>query len=96
MAKNESTKSKAELYREERKARIANAAKKNAKSIEKRNSFAKSARKIVAIVLAVAIVGGIAWSTVDHFGIVERFATALTVGDEKITAAQYGYYYSSQ
>lgn len=96
MAKNESTKSKAEVYREERKARIANAAKKNAKSIEKRNSFAKLAKKAVAIILAVVIVGGIAWKTVDEFGVIERFATALTIGDEKITAAQFSYYYSSQ
>ena len=96
MAKNESTKSKAEVYREERKARIANAAKKNAKSIEKRNSFAKIAKKAVAIVLAVAIVGGIAWKTIDELGVIERFATAVTIGDEKITAAQFNYYYSSQ
>lgn len=96
MAKNESTKSKAEVYREERKARIANAAKKNAKSIEKRNSFAKIAKKAVAIVLAVAIVGGIAWTAIDEFGVIERFATAVTIGDEKISASQFSYYYSSQ
>ncbi|MBQ2904196.1 MAG: peptidylprolyl isomerase [Clostridia bacterium] len=96
MAKNESTKSKAEVYREERKARIANAAKKNAKSIEKRNSFAKIAKKAVAIILAVAIVGGIAWKTIDELGVIERFATAVTIGDEKISAAQFNYYFSSQ
>lgn len=96
MAKNESTKSKAEVYREERKARIANAAKKNAKSIEKRNSFAKIAKKAVAIILAVAIIGGIAWKTIDEIGVIERIATAVTIGDEKITAAQFNYYYSSQ
>ncbi len=96
MAKNESTKSKAEVYREERKARIAKAAKKNAKSIEKRGSAAKIAKKVVAIVLAVAIVGGVAWKTIDELGVVERFATALTIGDEKITAAQFNYYYSTQ
>lgn len=96
MAKNESTKSKAEVYREERKARIAKAAKKNAKSIEKRNSAAKIAKKVIAIVLAVAIVGGVAWKTIDEFGVIERFATALTIGNDKVTAAQFNYYYSSQ
>lgn len=96
MAKNESSKSKAEIYREERKARIANAAKKNAKSIEKRNSFAKIAKKAIAIILAVAIVGGIAWKTIDSLGVIEKFATAVTVGDEKISAAQFNYYYSTQ
>ncbi len=96
MAKNESSKSKAEVYREERKARIAKAAKKNAKSIEKRNTAVKMAKKVVAIVLAVAIVGAIAWKTIDSLGVVERFATAVTVGDEKISAAQFNYYYSTQ
>lgn len=96
MAKNESSKSKAEIYREERKARIAKAAKKNAKSIEKRTSFAKIAKKAVAIVLAVVIVGAIAWKTIDSLGVVEKFATAVTIGDEKISAAQFNYYYSTQ
>ena len=96
MAKNESSKSKAEVYREERKARIAKAAKKNSKSIEKRGTAAKIAKKAIAIVLAVAIVGGIAWKTIDTLGVVEKFATAVTIGDEKISAAQFNYYYSSQ
>ena len=96
MAKNESSKSKAEVYREERKARIAKAAKKNTKSIEKRNTAVKLVKKAVAIVLVVAIVGAIAWKTIDSLGVVERFATAVTIGDEKISAAQFNYYYSSQ
>ncbi|MBQ8015786.1 MAG: hypothetical protein IJ264_06345 [Clostridia bacterium] len=96
MAKNESSKSKAEIYREERKARIAKAAKQNAKSIEKRTTAAKIAKKVVAIVLAVAIVGGIAWKLVDELGVIERFATAVEIGDTKISAAEYNYYYSAQ
>ena len=40
VAKNE--KSKAELYREERKERIAAAAKKNAKKNDKKNKFVKN------------------------------------------------------
>ena len=96
MAKNESSKSKAEVYREERKARIAKAAKQNAKSIEKRGAAAKIIKKVVAVVLAVAIVGGIAWKLIDDLGVVERLATAVTVGDQKVTAAQFNYYYSSQ
>lgn len=96
MAKNESSKSKAEVYREERKARIAKAAKQNAKSIEKRNAFSKVAKKVISIVLVVAIVCGIAWKFVDSFGLVERFATAVTVGDTKVTAAHFNYFYVSQ
>ena len=96
MAKNESSMSKAEIYREERKARIAKAAKQNAKSIEKRNTFTKLAKKVIAIVLVVAIVGGLAWKVVDGLGVIEKFATALEIGDTKISAAEYNYYYSSQ
>ncbi len=96
MAKNESSMSKAEVYREERKARIAKAAKKNAKSIEKRTAAASILKKVVAIVLAVAIVGGIAWKIVDSLGIIERAVTAVNIGDDKITAAQFNYYYTAQ
>ncbi len=96
MAKNESTKSKAEIYREERKARIAKAAKQNAKSIEKRTAFAKIAKKVVAIALVVAIVGGIGWALIDNLGVVEKYTTALTVGDTKVSTAEFNYYYSMQ
>ncbi|MBR3819941.1 MAG: peptidylprolyl isomerase [Clostridia bacterium] len=96
MAKNESSKSKAEVYREERKARIAKAAKKNAKSIEKRTAAADILKKVVAVVLAVAIVGGIAWKIVDSLGVIERAVTAVNIGDDKITAAQFNYYYTAQ
>lgn len=96
MAKNETTKSKAEIYREERKARIAKAAKQNAKSIEKRTTLAKVAKKVVAIVLVVAIVGGIGWALIDNLGVVEKYTTALKVGDTKVSTAEFNYYYSMQ
>ena len=96
MAKNESSMSKAEVYREERKARIAKAAKKNAKSIEKRTTAAGILKKVVAIVLAVAIVGGIAWKIVDSLGVIEKAVTAVNIGNDKITAAQFNYYYTAQ
>lgn len=94
MAKNESAKSKAEIYREERKERLAKAAKKNAKNVKARNLAVAVAKKAVAILLVVAVIGGIGWFIVDHFGINKKYATALTVGDEKINVAQYEYYYS--
>ncbi len=94
MAKNESPKSKAELYREERKARIAKAAKKNAKSIEKRTTAIGIIKKVVAIVLAVAIVGFAGFKILESTGIIDRAATALTVGDTKVSVAQFNYYYS--
>ncbi len=94
MAKNESSKSKAELYREERKARIAKAAKQNAKSIEKRTTAVSIIKKVVAIVLVVAIVGFAGFKIIDSTGIIDRAATALTVGETKVSVAQFNYYYS--
>ena len=96
MAKNESSKSKAEVYREERKARIAKAAKQNAKGIQKRSAAANILKKVVAVVLAVAIVGGVAWKIVDNLGLIEKMVTAVNIGDTKISAAEFNYYYSAQ
>lgn len=94
MAKNESAKSKAEIYREERKERLAKAAKKNAKNIKARTTAINIAKKIAAVLVVVAVVAGIGWFVVDHFGIDRKLRTALTVGDTKVTVAQYDYYYS--
>ena len=96
MAKNESSKSKAEIYREERKERIAKANKKNAKSIEKRNNAAKIAKKVIAVAVVVAIVLGIGWKFVDSFGLIEKATTAMTVGSDKISTAEFAYYYNAQ
>ncbi len=95
MAKNESSKSKAEIYREERKARIAKAAKQNAKSIEKRTTATNIIKKVVAIVLAVVIVGFAGFKIVESTGLVNRLATAVEIGDTKVSAAEYNYYYIS-
>ncbi len=94
MAKNESSKSKAELYREERKERLAKAAKKNAKNVKSRTVAVNIIKKAAAVLVVVAIVAGLGWALVDHFGIVEKYSTALTVGETKVTVAQYNYYYA--
>lgn len=94
MAKNESSKSKAELYREERKERLAKAAKKNAKNVKSRTVAVGIVKKLAAIIVAVAIVAGLGWAVVDHFGIVEKYSEALTVGDTSVSVAEYNYYYS--
>ena len=52
-------KSKAEQYRDERKARIAKSAKKNAHSMEKRNTVKKITGKVISIVHCAVIVLGI-------------------------------------
>lgn len=92
MAKQEKT--AAELYREERKARIAKAAKKNAKKQHK-VILTKGMKKAIAAVVVLAIVAGIGAFSVSNSGVLERGKTAFYVGDVEVTAPEYGYYYSS-
>jgi hypothetical protein len=92
MAKQEKT--AAELYREERKARIAKAAKKNAKKSHK-VILSKGMKKAIAAVVVLAIVAGIGAFSVMNSGMLERGKTAFNVGDVEVTAPEYGFYYSS-
>lgn len=94
MAKSDTSKSKAEAYREERKERIAKSAKKNAKSIDKRKKVGGVAKKVVAIVIAVAIVLGGVWFVIDKLGVIDRLTTAAKIGDYKLSSAEFNYYYT--
>ena len=93
MAKNENAKSKAEIYREERKERLAKAAKKNATNAKSRKTAVSAAKKAVAALLIIAILGGIAYGIDSAFGFSNNWKTALVVGDEKVSVAQFNYYY---
>lgn len=93
MAKNENAKSKAEIYREERKERLAKAAKKNATNAKARKTAVSVVKKVVAAVIIVAILGGIAYGADSTFGFSNNWKTAMTVGEEKISVAQFNYYY---
>lgn len=93
MAKNENAKSKAEIYREERKERLAKAAKKNATNSKSRKAALSIGKKVIAAVLIVAILGGIAYGIDSVFGFSNNWKTALTVGEHKVSVAQFNYYY---
>ncbi len=87
-------KSKAEQYRDERKARIAEAAKKNAKNMEKKNTAKKAASKIISIILAAAIALGAVGVVLNYYGTFERMLSIGGIGEEqKVSAAEYEYYY---
>ena len=92
MAKTEKT--AAELYREERKARLAKSAKKNAKKSISSNA-SKVAGRVITAVLVIALVAGLSAVVVNQSGILPRSKTAFTVGEEKVTEAEYAYYYLS-
>ncbi len=91
MAKQE--KSKAEQYREERKARLQKAAKRNKKKPISPDT-SKKIGKAIGIIVIVAIVAAICAFAVNYTGVIEKNTTAITVGEEKISQAEYGYYYN--
>ncbi len=89
-------KSKAEQYRDERKARIAEAAKKNAKDMQKKNAAQNAVKKVISLVLTVAIALGACGLILDYYGTWERMIKIGGVGEEiKVSAAEYEYYYMS-
>lgn len=87
-------KSAAELYREERKQRIAKAAKRNSKK-HMSDKTQKSIVSVIAVLIAVAIVGAIAGGIVKNKGVFERNKVIMTVGDTEIDKYEYAYYYST-
>lgn len=87
-------KSAAELYRQERKERLAKAAKKN--STKSHNVvLTKKSKTAIAIVLVVALVAGIVGFSISNSGMLERGKVAFKVGDTEVTMAEYSYYYNS-
>ncbi len=89
-------KSKAELYRQERKERIAGAAKKNAKRSRKHPNAGKAIGRVIGIVLVVAVIAGAAFGILKSAGVFARMQTALTIGEDKVSVAEYGYMYYMQ
>lgn len=90
---NKNEKSQAELYREERKARQAKVAKKREKKSPKRLAMEQKLVKAIPIVIAaVAVICAAGWF-LNFMGVPQRMTTVMTVGDTKVSQAQYTYYY---
>lgn len=92
MAKKEM--SSAEAYRQERKERLAKAAKQNQKKSHN-IVLSKKARTAIAVVVVLAIVAGIAGFAVSNSGVLERGKVAFKAGETEVTMAEYSYYYNS-
>ncbi len=91
MANNE-IKTNAEIYREQRKARLAKAAKKRKSG--KGDKVVRTLVKVICILLAIGIVlFGAGKMLTDVFGVPQRLLPAATYNGEKISAAEYNYYY---
>ena len=91
MAKQE--KSAAELYREERKARLAKAAKKNSK---KRNKIIwnKKNKSVATVAFVLAIVMGLTAIVLNSLGMFERNKKMMTVGGAEVDKYEVVYYSS--
>ena len=92
---NNNNKSQAEIYREERKARLAKEAAKKAKKSPKLSRTKKIAGKVIAIVLAVVLVIGAVGGALNFFGVPQKIIK-VKAGDNKeysFTLAEFNYYY---
>lgn len=90
----ENNKTQAEIYREERKERLAKAAAKQARKSPKISKTKKVIGKVIAIVIAVAIGLGAIGGILNFFGAPQK-ALKVTIGDTdyKFSVAEYNYYY---
>ncbi len=90
----ENNKTQAELYREERKERLAKAAAKKAKKSPAVEKTKKIVTKVIAIVLAVVIGLGAIYGVLDFFGTTEKvLKVSVDDTDYKFSLAEYNYYY---
>lgn len=92
---NNNNKSQAEIYREERKARLAKEAAKKAKKSPKLSRTKKIAGKVIAIVLAVVLVLGAVGGILNFFGAPQKIIK-VKAGDNNeysFTLAEFNYYY---
>ncbi len=91
---NKEIKTSAEIYREQRKERLAKAAKK--KSSPKRDKAVRIIVKTLCIILAVLLVGwGAANVLLDVFYLPQKMLKAAKFEDAKVSVAEYNYYYMS-
>lgn len=90
-------KSQAEIYREERKERLAKAASKNAKKNPALSKAKKIAAKVIAIVLAVVIAAGAVGGVLNFFGVPQKVLKISVAGekDYSFSLAEFNFFYYS-
>ncbi len=90
----ENNKTQAEIYREERKERLAKAAAKKAKKSPAVEKTKKIVTKVVAIVLAVVIGISAIYGVLNFFGAPQKmFKVTIADTECKFSLAEYNYYY---
>lgn len=90
----ENNKTQAEIYREERKERLAKAAAKQAKKSPKLSKSKKIAGKVIAIALAVVVAFGAIGGVLSFFGVPQK-VLKVSIGDSdySFSVAEFNYYY---
>ena len=89
----ENNKSQAEIYREERKARLAKAAEKSAKKSHKVSKAKKTVTKVIAIVLAVVLSLSAVMGILNFFGVPQKAISVKAGEDVEFSLAEFNYYY---
>ena len=91
---NNEIKTNAEIYREQRKERLEKASKK--KHSAKKDKAVRIIIKTLAIILCVSLVGWFAGNLLlNVFNVPQKVLAVSTYEDEKLTGAEYNYYYMS-
>lgn len=86
-------KSQAEIYREERKARLAKEVAKKANRSPKKAKAMKIAGRVIAIVLAVVIGFGAIGGVLNFFGVPQKILKVNVDENINFSLAEYNYYY---
>lgn len=90
----ENNKTQAEIYREERKERLAKAAAKKAKKSPAVEKTKKIVTKVIAIVLAIVIGISAIYGILNFFGAPQKmFKVTIADTEYKFSLAEYNYYY---
>lgn len=93
MENKQTEKSQAELYREERKKRMAKAAKKNSKKSPQLAKAGHIAGKVISILIVIALCLGVLYGCLNFFGVPQKVLRATTINGTKVSVAKYNFYY---
>lgn len=93
MDKNQTEKSQAELYREERKQRMEKAAKKNATKSPQLAKFGRILGKCCGVIIIAALCLTVIYGILSFFGVPQKVATAAKIGNKRVSVAKYDFYY---
>jgi len=84
-----------ELYRKERKERIAKNAKANEKGSSKGKDRTAAVSRVLTWIVSIVVVLAIVVGTLFQFGVPQKALKAVKIDGKSYSAAEYGFYYKS-